>query len=98
MEVTSIKPLLAAAIDSGESHGILVGDAAKFIKDRFKSAAPIEVDVRTLASLAQSGCRRLEVTTRQEGIVEASSQTPARRQLVFELSYCRDGSFATSKQ
>jgi hypothetical protein len=95
--VTSIKPLLVAAIDHGEAHGELVGEAAHFMRERFKSSAPIVIDVTTLAPLPEPGCKRLEVTTRQEGIIEAATQQPARKELIYQVSYCRDGRFPHTK-
>lgn len=95
--VTSIKPLLVAAIDHGEAHGELIGEAAKFMRQRFKSTAPIAIDVRMLATLTEPGCKRLEVTTRQEGIIEVANQPPVRKELVYQVSYCRDGRFPESK-
>ena len=95
--VTSIKPLLVAAIDHGEAHGELVGEAARFMRERFKSSAPILIDVTTIAPLTEPGCKRLQVTTRQAGIIEAAQQPPAGKELVYELSYCRDGRFPESK-
>ena len=97
LPVTSIKPLLVAAIDHGEAHGELVGDAARFMRERFKSTAAIVIDVKTLATLNEPGCRRLEVTTRQEGVIEAAQQPPARKELMYQVSYCRDDRFPSSK-
>ncbi len=95
--VTSIKPLLVAAIDRGEAHGELVGKAADFMRERFKSTAPIGIDVRAIAALTDAGCKRLEITTRQDGVTETGNAPPARKELVYELSYCRDGRFPDSK-
>jgi len=69
--VTSIKPLLLAAIEHGEARGKLTGEAANFMRQRFKSSDAIEIDVKTLAPLDEPGCKRLEVSTWQEGVVEA---------------------------
>ena len=91
--VTSMKPLLIAAIERGEAHGRLVGEAASFMQKRFGTAAPVEIDVRALAALPQAGCSRLEVTTRQNAVRETGSQSAARKELVYQVSYCRDGSF-----
>jgi len=95
--VTSIKPLLVAAIDHGESHGELVGEAANFMRERFNAVAPIVIDVKSLATLTEPGCKRLEVTTRQEGVREAANHPPARKELVYQVSYCRDGRFPDTK-
>ena len=95
--VTSIKPLLIQAIDRGESHGQLIGESATFMRERFGSTAPIEIDVKALRNLPQTGCKRLEVTTRQKAVRETPSQTPADRELIYQVSYCRDGRFPESK-
>ena len=97
LPVTSIKPLLLAAIEHGEAHGKLVGEAANFMRQRFKSSDAIEIDVKTLAPLDEPGCKRLEVSTWQEGVVEAANQPSARKALVYLVSYCRDDRFPASK-
>ena len=93
LPVTSVKPLLLQAITHGESHGVLVGESASFMRGRFESAAPIEIDVKTLGSLRKAGCKRLEVTTRQNAVRETPKQAPAPKELVYQVSYCRDGRF-----
>jgi len=95
--VTSIKPLLLAAIEHGEAHGKLTGEAANFMRERFKSTDAIEIDVRTLAILDEPGCKRLEVSTRQERVAEAPNQPATPRTLVYQVSYCRDGRFPATK-
>ena len=97
MPATTIKPLLIAAINRGESHGVLVGEAAAFMRGRFGSNAPVEIDVKTLATLPQPGCKRLEVTTRQSDVTEAASTAPVLKKLVYQVSYCRTGRFPDSK-
>ena len=97
MPVTSMKPLLILAIDRGESHGVLVGESATFMRGRFGSSAPIEIDVKTLRSLAQPGCKRLQVTTAQNAVRETSKEAAARKELIYQVSYCRDGRFPEPK-
>lgn len=89
--VTSIRPLLTRAIDQGEAHGVLTGEAAARIARRFDSAAPIEIDVHRLHALPQEGCTRLEVSTRQAGVLQGT--TRADQAFTWELDYCRDGTF-----
>ena len=91
--VTSIKPLLIAAIERGEAHGELIGEGASFMRGHFGSTAPIEIDVRAISQLRQAGCKRLEVTTRQDAVREVRDQPSKRKELVFQVSYCRDGRF-----
>ena len=97
MSVTSIKPLLMLAIDQGEAHGQLVGEAATFMRTQFGAASPIEIDVKTLRALTQPDCKRLEVTTRQNGVRETPKHALAHKELVYQVNYCRDGSFPASR-
>ena len=67
------------------------------MRERFNAVAPIVIDVKSLATLTEPGCKRLEVTTRQEGVREAANHPPARKELVYQVSYCRDGRFPDTK-
>jgi hypothetical protein len=93
--VTTVKPLLVTAIDQGEAHGVLVGQAAQYIAQTFKSTAPIEIDVKTVQTLGEPGCKRLAVTTSQEGVVDFNREKrdtkPARMAFTYQFNYCRDG-------
>jgi hypothetical protein len=93
--VTTVKPLLLTAIDRGEAHGVLVGPATQYIAKTFKSSAPIEIDVKTVRTLRESGCARLAVTTSQDGVVDFNREKretrPARNSFTYKFNYCRDG-------
>ena len=93
--VTTVKPLLMTAIDQGEAHGVLGGQAAQYIAQTFKSTAPIEIDVKTVQALGEPGCKRLAVTTSQEGVVDFNREKrdtkPARLAFTYQFNYCRDG-------
>ena len=93
--VTTIKPLLVTALDQGEAHGVLVGQAAQYIAQTFKSTAPIEIDVKTVRPLEGPGCKRLAVTTSQDNVVDFNRERrdtkPARTAFTYQLNYCRDG-------
>ena len=89
--VTELKPLLMRAADRGDAHGTLSGTGAVYVQRKFDAASPIEIDVQRLRVLPQSGCARLEVTTRQRAVlVEAKRQD---QELVYQLSFCADGRF-----
>lgn len=90
-QVTEIKPLLIRAIELGSAHGVLVGEAATYLRQKFDSSAPIEIDVRALHALPQPGCSRLEVTTRQKDVLEKAKR--GDKELAYQVSYCRDGRF-----
>lgn len=90
--ITDIKPLLMRAAAQGAAHGVLTGAGAAYLQRRFDSTSPIEIDVRRLQVLAQAGCGRLEVTTRQrEVLIDGKRKS---RELVYQLSFCADGRFA----
>ena len=91
IQVSDIKPLLIRAIEQGSAQGVLVGDAATYVRQKFGTNAPIEVDVRTLYALPQPGCSRLEVTTRQRDVLEKAQR--GDKELTYQVSYCRDGRF-----
>jgi len=95
IQVTEIKPLLIRAIEQGSAHGVLVGNAASYVRQKFNSSAPIEIDVRSLHTLPQPGCSRLEVTTRQKDVLEKTKR--GDKELVYQVSYCRDGRFADKR-
>ena len=94
--VTDLKPLLATALDRGEAHGVLVGEAAQWIAQYFKTTAPIEVDVKTVKRLSRPGCMRLAITTGQDGVWdynrERRADAPERKAFTWMINYCRDGS------
>ena len=89
--VTSIRPLLVAAIEHGMARGVIVGEAAAYVRKQFDTTAPIEIDVKWLHALHQAGCSRLEVTTRQLAVSENGKRED--KELLYEVSYCRDGTF-----
>ena len=93
--VTTVKPLLVTALDQGEAHGVLVGQAAQYIAQIFRSTAPIEIDVKTVGPLEELGCKRLAVTTSQDNVVDFNRERrdtkPARTAFTYQLNYCRDG-------
>ena len=89
--VTEIKSLLALAAERGAAHGVLTGPGADYMRRRFDANTPIEIDVSTLHALPQSGCARLEVTTRQRDVLERGKR--ADQELRWQVSFCRDGSF-----
>ena len=91
MEVTEIKPLLLRAIDYGAAHGVLVGESATYLRQKFDARTPIEIDVQALHPLPQPGCSRLEVKTRQKHVLEKAQRSD--KELVYQVSYCRDGRF-----
>lgn len=89
--VGEIKPLLMRAADQGVAYGVLGGTGAAYVQRRFDTTSPIEIDVRRLRALPQGGCGRLEVTTRQRGVLVAGQRQD--QELVYQLSYCADGRF-----
>ncbi len=89
--VSEIKPLLMRAAVQGVAYGVLGGTGAAYVRRRFDTTSPIEIDVRRLRALPQAGCGRLEVTTRQRAVLVAGQRQD--QELVYQLSYCADGRF-----
>jgi hypothetical protein len=101
IRVTDIKPLLFASLDRGEAHGVLVGDAAQWIAQHFRTSSPIEVDVKTVKQLSRPGCMRFAITTAQDGVWdynrERRADAPERKAFTWIVNYCRDGSLAAAE-
>ena len=93
VSVQDARPLLIAAIDApnGEARGILVGDIAIAITQRFQGSSLIYIDVTTERRYAQEGCRRLKVRFWQEGVQLPGAPSPRRQTIDFGINYCRDG-------
>lgn len=92
-QVQDARPLLIAAIDAptGEAHGMLVGEIADAITQRFKGTSPIYIDVTTERRYAQPGCHRLNVRFWQDGVQLPGFPAPRRQTIDFGINYCRDG-------
>jgi len=91
--VRDAKLLLIAAIDapSGQAQGVLVGEVADAITQRFKGTTPIYIDVNTERRYAQAGCSRLKVSFWQDGVQLPGAPSPRRQTIDFGIDYCRDG-------
>ena len=91
--VHDARPLLIAAIDAadGQSRGVLVGEIANAITQRFKGTSPIFIDVATERRYMQPGCSRLKVRFWQDGVQLPGVPAPRRQTIDFGINYCRDG-------
>lgn len=91
--VEDVRVLLISAIDSptGQAQGVLIGEAARLITERFRATGPILIDVTTERRYRQPGCSRLKLTFSQEGVQLPGASGPERRTVDIGLNYCRDG-------
>lgn len=91
--VEDVRVLLIAAIDSptGQAQGVLSGQMAKLITERFKATGPILIDVTTEKRYRQPGCSRLKLSFSQDGVNLPGASGPERRTVDIGLNYCRDG-------
>ncbi|PHV35880.1 hypothetical protein [Janthinobacterium sp. BJB304] len=91
--VSDPKVLMLAAIDApdGRAAGMLTGEVADAITQRFSASSPIFMEVTTLARYAQDGCRRLNVRFWQEGVRLAPGQGPQKQTIDIGINYCRNG-------
>jgi len=98
LPVRDARQLMLAALDApdGKAHGVLVGEVADAISQRFNATTPIYVDVSTEKRYAQPGCSRLNVRFWQDGVQlpnysAGGVQLPRRQTIDFGINYCRDG-------
>ena len=91
--VRDAKQLLISAIDapSGQAQGVLVGEVAEAITQRFIGTTPIYIDVSTERRYAQAGCSRLKVSFWQDSVQLPGAPSPRRQVIDFGIDYCRDG-------
>ena len=91
--VPDARPVMLAALQAtdGQAHGVLTGEMADAITQRFGATSPIFIDVTTEKRYAQPGCSRLKVTFRQDGVLLPGATTPRRQTMDFGINYCLDG-------
>lgn len=87
------RPVMLAALQSvnGEAHGILSGEIAEALTQRFAATSPIYIDVTTEKRYAQPGCARLNVRFWQDGVRLPGASSPRRQTIDFGINYCLDG-------
>lgn len=90
--VEDLRPLLVAAIDAadGAARGVLAGPVSEVLRRQGVSAEPLAVEVTTLRTYRQAGCKRLNVRFAQRA-VKIGDAPPRDRVISFQLNYCRDG-------
>lgn len=91
--VPDARPVMLAALQApdGEAHGVLIGEMADAITQRFGATSPIYIDVTTEKRYAQAGCSRLKVSFWQDGILLPGALSPRRQTMDFGINYCLDG-------
>ena len=91
--VSDPRPVMLAALQSvdGEAHGILSGEIADALTQRFAATSPIYIDVTTEKRYAQAGCARLKVRFWQDGVLLPGTSSPRRQTIDFGINYCLDG-------
>ncbi len=72
-----LRPFLVAAIDAsdGRAAGTLAGPFAELLRSRGISAAPLFVEVTTLRTYREPGCKRLNVQFRQGAVASLTHMT-----------------------
>lgn len=91
--VPDARPLMLAAIQAtdGEARGILTGDVADAITQRFGATSSIFIDVTTERRYQQPGCSRLKVLFWQEGVLLPGAKAARKQTMEFGINYCLDG-------
>lgn len=90
----SIRPLILRALDSpeGRASGILDGPLAQRLRTEFRTAADLQVEVSTLHTFKQPGCKRLSIQMRLPGVIVRMPSGASREfQTDTALNMCRDG-------
>ena len=91
--VPDARPVMLAALraSDGQAQGILTGDVAEAITQRFNATSPIYIDVTTERRYQQIGCSRLHVLFWQEGVLLPGAKAPRKQTMSFGINYCLDG-------
>ena len=91
--VADARPLMISALKSsdGQAHGVLSGELAEAITQRFSATSPIFIDVTTEKRYREPGCARLKVSFWQEGVHLPNVPSPRRQTIDFGINYCLDG-------
>ena len=91
--VDDVRILLISAIDSptGQAQGVLIGQMANLVTERFRASGSILIDVTTERRYRQPGCSRLKLTLSQDGVNLPGASGPERQTVDIGLNYCRDG-------
>jgi hypothetical protein len=87
-----ISQLMREAIDApdGMAKGVIVGPVARKFSQATGSHAPVRVEVSTLQSFGQEGCRRLNVRLTQADVPTTAGKR-VEFDAAFQLNLCRDG-------
>ena len=91
--VTELRPLMLAALRSsdGQARGVLTGEVADALGQRFSATSPVFINVDTEKRYRQAGCSRLKLRLWQEGVLLPGTSTPRRQTIEFGINYCLDG-------
>ncbi|MDO8778615.1 MAG: hypothetical protein Q7K57_59835 [Burkholderiaceae bacterium] len=91
--VSDARAVMLAAIQAsnGDAHGVLTGDVANAISQRFGASSPIFIDVTTERRYQQPGCSRLKVLFWQDGVLLPGAKAPRKQTMEFGINYCLDG-------
>lgn len=81
------------AIDApdGRVSGILRGPIADQFAMTTKSSSPVEIEVTTIKSFKQEGCKRLNVRLKQANVPTQDGKT-TEFGIDYGINLCRDGS------
>lgn len=95
-EYSNVKPVMLEAIDApgGVANGVLVGPIADKFSATTGSASPVVVEVTTLKSFKQEGCKRLNVRLKQANVPTKEGEL-TEFSVNYGLNLCRDGSAPT---
>lgn len=80
--------------EQGVYKGELKGDLAAMLQQKLKTTAPVFVDVTTVRTFAQQGCKRLRADITVPGFTWKDQKTGVENSFSYryEMNLCPDGS------
>jgi hypothetical protein len=93
VEYSNPKAAMLEAIDApaGRVSGVLRGPVADQFAGTTKSTAPVEINVTTIKSFKQEGCKRLNVRLKQANVPTKDGKL-TEFGVDYGINLCRDGS------
>lgn len=92
-EYYGAKEAMIEAIDAkdGKASGVLKGEIADRFAETTRSSSPVIIEVSTIKSFKQEGCKRLNMRLKQANVPTKDGKT-AEFAIDYGINLCRDGS------
>lgn len=92
--IISIEPLLRQAILDGRAYGTMKPEIVQSMYPVTQSHEPINVDVVDRGPIkSKPDCRKLDVTSRQNDVLQPGRSVRENVVLTYSVGFCRDGRY-----